>query len=82
MRSLTREGGVGRTVVALPIAELLPSVKAEDMSTKWSGESSFSKAVSDKLANLAPTSSMSLSSSGRYGCLLVLRGAWGEGGRC
>jgi hypothetical protein len=82
LRSLAREGEVGRTVVALPIAVLLPSLRAEDMWTKWSGESSFSKAASARLSNLAPTSSMSLSSSGRYGCLLVLRGAWGEGGRC
>jgi hypothetical protein len=48
------------------------------MSTKRSGESSFSKA--GKLANLASTSSMSLSSSGRHGCSLVLRSALGEGG--
>ena len=71
---------MGRTVVALPIAVLLPSLRAEDMWTKWSGESSFSKA--GKLTNLAPTFLMSESSLGRYGCLLVLRGAWGEGGRC
>ena len=71
---------MGRTVVALPIALLLPSLKTEDMWTKWSGELSFSKA--GKLANFAPTFLMSLFSSGRYGCLLVLRGAWGEGGRC
>jgi len=53
LRSLAREGEVGRTVVALPIAVLLPSLRAEDMWTKWSGESSLSKA--GKLANLAPT---------------------------
>ena len=80
LRSLAREGEVGRTVDALKIALLLSSLKATDMWTKWSGESSFSKA--GKLANLAPTFSMSESSLGRYGCLLVLRGAWGEGGRC
>ena len=73
-RSLAREGEVGRTVVALPIALLSSPLKAEDMWTNWSGESSFSKA--GKLANFAPTSSMSLFSSARYGCLLVLRGAW------
>ena len=71
---------MGRTVDALKIALLLSSLKTEDMWTKWSGESSFSKA--GKLANLVPTLAMSLFSSGRYGCLLVLRGAWGEGGRC
>ena len=71
---------MGRTVVALPIMVLLPSLKAEDVWTKWSGESSSSKA--GKLANLAPTLARSLFSSVRYGCLLVLRGAWGEGGRC
>ena len=80
LRSLAREGGVGRTVVALPIALLSSPLKAEDMWTKWSGESSFSNA--GKLSNLAPTLAMSLFSSGRYGCLLVLSGAWGETGRC
>jgi hypothetical protein len=55
-------------------------LKATDMWTKWSGESSFSKA--GKLASLAPTSSMSLFSSGRYGCSLVLCVAWGGEGLC
>jgi hypothetical protein len=77
LRSLAREKEVGRTVVALPIAVVLPSFKAEDMWTKWSGESSFSKV--GKLANLAPTSSTSEFSLGRYGCLLVLRGVRGQG---
>ena len=80
LRSLAREGEVGRTVDALKTMLLLSSLKTEDMWTKWSGESSFSKA--GKLANLAPTFLMSKSSLGRYGCSLVLRGAWGEGGRC
>ena len=71
---------MGRTVDALKTKLLLSSLKAEDMWTKWSGESSFSKAF--KLANLALTSATSLFSSGRYGCSLVLRGVWGEGGRC
>jgi hypothetical protein len=71
---------VGRTVDALKTAMLLPSLKATDMWTKWSGDSSCSKA--GKLANLALTSVMSLSSTARYGSSLVLRGAWEEGGRC
>ena len=71
---------MGRTVDALKIALLLSSLKATDMWTKWSGESSFSNA--GKLANFAPTFLMSLFSSVRYGCLLVLHGARGEGGRC
>ena len=69
------------TVVALKTMVLLSSLKAEDMWTKWSGESSFSKAASARLSNLAPTLSMSWSSSGRYGCSLVLRGAWKGGVR-
>jgi hypothetical protein len=66
------------TVVALKTMVLLFSLKAEDMLTKWSGESSSSNAV--KLANLAPTFSMSESSSVRYGCSLVLRGVQGATG--
>ena len=70
---------MGRTVDALKIPLLLSPLKTEDISTKWSGESSFSKA--GKFANLAPTSSTSEFSLGRYGCALVLRGAWGDGVR-
>jgi hypothetical protein len=64
------------------------------MWTKWSGESSFLKVewvflflkeegtAMFKIANLVTIFLMNVSSLGRYGCLLVLRGAWGEGGRC
>ena len=84
---------MGRTVDALKTMLLLSSLKTEDIWTKWSGESSFLKVewvflflkeegtAMFKIANLAPTLAMSLFSSARYGCLLVLRGAWGEGGR-